>query len=154
MAKTDLPETDSNMLDPSLIKMLQEISASYPDAPTIVGYTAESTDPAWVRLCVETDLQDYVEVHHEGIKERLDYGTGRKKTVLWLNPHARLREVHVPTAEIQARFASGSITDKYLRDYAFYPVWSVAIKTTIDPSVTCKSVCLLCTESPKRPIQP
>lgn len=120
---------------------------THPDARVLVGFVKDiETSPGStvLRLYINPDFRgDYVEIS-DGLIHRHSYGTKPRRTVLWLRKSASVKEVHVTPLDDQAWFLLGKITEAHLHQVATYPLLVIAGQTTVDPSVSCRSVCIKC----------
>lgn len=144
MAKAERTHLVANLPGTSPVDRTEFDPTEHPDARPLVGYVKESPHSKSLQLFVSQDHGNYLEIPLADVLYMKKYGVGEApKTVVWIEPSAVIREVHVPR-EIEAWFLNGEITAHYLPQAGMYPILTVAIHTTVDPSVTCKTVCLRC----------
>jgi hypothetical protein len=145
MANKKRTRRDSDPPDSSWMDDLAFDPAEHPDARAVVGYVSGGPNSRAVKLYVNLDLHDYLEIRPNDILDRRTLGSDESlpRVVLWLKGSAAVRAVRVFRVDAQAQFLSGRIAEQFLQGAAgtSYAVAQVGKTTTV---LTVQSVCFMC----------
>jgi hypothetical protein len=116
--KGDEPRSQEDVLkEHKLVRELTKERGRLPNTTSILGYVGDSGSPDIVRVYLNLDFDEYVDVRRQDILHATEAGEDMIQfggTLLWVDKNASCKHVQVTSDEVQAQFLEGEIAGTYL----------------------------------------